>query len=265
MFTVASDRISRDCLRADRPNLHRPMNTRNRSLVLAVVAGIGLAPALPVVAAEAKPAAGAGLSETAAPGTQALEIPLPKPLFVGTPKVVKSTNLEKPREGKRPIHHVPAGTALLSAGAKATSSDQAPIIGNLDMVTDKDKEGGDGSILELAPGKQYVQVDLGKQAQIAALAFWHFHQDARVYRDVVVQVAEDPDFILGVVTLFNNDDDNSSGLGAGKDKEYIETHEGKLIDGKGAKGRYVRLYSNGNTSSDANHYIEVEVYGKALE
>ena len=28
------------------------------------------------------------------------------------------------------------------------------------------------------------------------------------------------------------------------------------------KGRYVRLYSNGNTSNDTNHYIEVEVYGR---
>jgi hypothetical protein len=110
-----------------------------------------------------------------------------------------------------------------------------------------------------------VQIDLGKMSQLAALVLWHFHQEGRVYRDVVVQVAEDPDFIMGVVTLFNNDDDNSSGLGAGKDKEYLETYEGKLLDGKGAKGRYVRLYSNGNTSSDANHYIEVEVYGKALE
>jgi hypothetical protein len=27
-------------------------------------------------------------------------------------------------------------------------------------------------------------------------------------------------------------------------------------------GRYVRLYSNGNTANTANHYIEVEVWGK---
>ena len=139
------------------------------------------------------------------------------------------------------------------------------MIGSLDQVTDNTKDGNDGSIVELAAGKQYVQIDLGKPAQLAALVVWHYHQDARVYRDVVVQVAEDPDFIMDVVTVFNNDDDNSSGLGAGKDMEYRENHEGKLMDGKGAKGRYVRLYSNGNTSSDANHYIEVEVYGKALE
>jgi hypothetical protein len=224
---------------------------------------LGLALTLPATAEDAKPAA--ALTTTGAPGTQALELQLPKPLFVGTPKNIKSKNLEKPLPGKRPIYQVPAGTVLLSAGKKVASSDQAPIIGSLELVTDKDKEAGDGSIVELAPGKQYVQIDLGKLVQLSALVVWHYHQDARVYRDVVVQVAEDPDFIMGVTTLFNNDDDNSSGLGAGKDQEYLETYEGKLLDGKSAKGRYVRLYSNGNTSSDANHYIEVEVYGKAPE
>jgi hypothetical protein len=82
-----------------------------------------------------------------------------------------------------------------------------------------------------------------------------------VYRDVVVQVSDDKDFINGVTTLFNNDHDNTSGLGVGKDKEYIETYEGKLVDAKGVKARYVRLYSGGNTSNDMNHYVEVEVYG----
>ena len=31
------------------------------------------------------------------------------------------------------------------------------------------------------------------------------------------------------------------------------------------KGRYVRFYSNGNTSNDLNHYIEIDVYGKPVE
>jgi len=236
---------------------------------VALATGIALGLAL-AVAAAAEPAplaatAVAALTTTAAPGTQALAIQLPKPLFVGTPKNLKSRNLEPVRAGKRPIYQVPADTVLLSAGCKVTSSDPAPLIGSLEMVTDKDKAGGDDSVVELAPGKQYVQIDLGKPAQLAALVVWHYHQDARVYHDVVVQVAADPDFITGVTTLFNNDDDNSAGLGAGRDKEYIENYEGKLLDGKTAKGRYVRLYSNANTSSDLNHYIEVEVYGKALE
>ena len=48
----------------------------------------------------------------------------------------------------------------------------------------------------------------------------------------------------------------------GKNYEYVETNEGRLIDCRGVKARYVRLYSDGNTSNDMNHYIEVEVYGK---
>ena len=38
--------------------------------------------------------------------------------------------------------------------------------------------------------------------------------------------------------------------GAGKDLNYVETYQGKLIDSKGANGRYVRLYINGNTTKE---------------
>jgi hypothetical protein len=79
---------------------------------------------------------------------------------------------------------------------------------------------------------------------------------------VVVQVADDPDFITNVHTIYNNDVDNSSGLGLGKDKEYYESFEGRLIDAKGVKGRYLKLFTNGSTSDDQNHYTEVEVYAK---
>jgi hypothetical protein len=81
----------------------------------------------------------------------------------------------------------------------------------------------------------------------------------------VIQASDDPDFITNVQTLFNNDHDNSSGQGVGKDMHYVETSEGKLIDAKGVQARYVRLYSNGNTNNDLNHYIEVEVFGKPVK
>jgi hypothetical protein len=80
-----------------------------------------------------------------------------------------------------------------------------------------------------------------------------------------VQTADDPDFITNVNTVFNNDHDNSAGMGVGKDKHYVETSEGKLVDAKGVQGRYVRLYSNGNNGNDLNHYIEVEVFGKPVK
>ena len=115
------------------------------------------------------------------------------------------------------------------------------------------------------PFKQHVQVDLEAEYEIYAILVWHFHKQAIVYFDVVVQVSNDPDFITDVTTVFNNDIDNSAGLGIGKDMHYVETSEGKLIDAKGIKAQYVRLYSNGNSSNDLNHYIEVEVFGRPAQ
>jgi hypothetical protein len=191
-----------------------------------------------------------------------LKTDLPKPLFVGTPVPIKVPNLEPEIKGKRPDFMVPAGTVNLAKGKKVTSSSGDPIIGSLDLITDGDKEGDEGSWVELDPGKQWVQIDLEKDANIYAVMLWHFHSQARVYFDVVVQVSDDPTFSKDVTTIFNADANNELGLGAGTDRPYIETYQGKLIDAKGVKGRYVRLYSKGNTTSKMNHYIEVEVFGK---
>ena len=191
-----------------------------------------------------------------------LKTKLPPPLFVGTPVPLNVPNLELPAKGKRPDFYVPAGTINLAKGRKVTSSDDKPDVGTLDMIVDGDKDGNEGSWVELGPGKQWVQIDLAKRANIYAVLIWHFHSQARVYRDVVVQVSDDPTFKAGVNTIFNSDFSNDLGLGAGKNLSYIETYQGKLIDAKGATGRYVRLYSNGNTANKLNHYIEVEVWGK---
>jgi len=191
-----------------------------------------------------------------------LKTDLPKPLFVGTEVPVKVPNLEHPLGTKRPDFLVPAGTVNLARGKKVTASDTEPVVGTLDLITDGDKEGDEGSWVELGPGKQWVQIDLETEANVSALIVWHFHSSARVYFDVVVQVSDDPAFSKNVTTVFNSDTQNHLGLGAGKDLLYIETYEGKLIDAKGVKGRYVRLYSNGNTINKLNHYIEVEVWGK---
>jgi F5/8 type C domain-containing protein len=191
-----------------------------------------------------------------------LKIELPKPLFVGTPVPVKLPNLEPARQGKRPDFMVPAGTTNLAAGKKVTSSDTEPVIGTLDLITDGDKAGDEGSWVELGPGKQWVQIDLGQSAEVYAILVWHFHSQARAYRGMVVQVSDDATFAQGVQTVFNSDYENVSGQGAGKDLAYMESYEGKLIDAKGVKGRYVRLYTNGNTTNKLNHYVEVEVFGK---
>lgn len=184
----------------------------------------------------------------------------PKPMFVGTPVPLNIPNLEKPNTN-RPAFMVPAGTVNLAKGKTVTASDSEPLLGSLDLLTDGDKSAEEGSYTEFGSGKQWVQIDLGAPGAIYAVYLWHFHLSPRVYHDVVVQVSDDPDFVTGVTTVFNNDHDNSSGMGVGSNLAYVETNHGKLIDAKGAKGRYVRLYSKGSTANGLNHYIEVEVFG----
>jgi hypothetical protein len=220
----------------------------------------GLSAGATATQAQEQQSASSGKSTEMAP----LPIKLPKPMFVGTPKNIQSANLEKITGKPRPPFMAPKGAANLASGRPVSSSDPAPVIGELEQITDGDKEAADGSYVELGPGRQYIQVDLGKSSEIYAIVVWHFHSQARVYHDVVVQISSDPDFISDVKTVFNNDHDNSSGMGVGQDKEYVETNDGRLFDTKGATARYVRLYSNGNTSNDLNHYIEVEVYGKPV-
>ena len=192
---------------------------------------------------------------------EVLQIPLPKPMFVGTPRNIRTANLETITGKPRGPFMVPVGTTLVSGNRRVTSSETQPVIGELDMLTDGEKEGGDGYFVELGPGPQWIQIDLRETYALHAIVAWHFHSQARVYRDVIVQVSDDRDFLRGVTTVFNNDHDNTAGLGAGKDKEYIETYDGRLFDPKGVTARYVRLYSAGNTANDMNHYVEVEVYG----
>ena len=195
-------------------------------------------------------------------GLVPLELKLPKPSFKGTPShIPPGTNLEEPRKGPRPPLLVPPGCKNVARGKPVTSSDNEPIIGNVKLVTDGEKEAREDAYVELGPRLQYVQIDLRDKYAIYGIVVWHYHASARVYHDVVVQLADDADFIENVRTVFNNDHDNSSGLGLGSDKEYWETYESKLIDAKGAVARYVRLYSKGSTADEQNHYVEVEVYG----
>lgn len=195
------------------------------------------------------------------PNKEELKLSLPKPMFVGTPRNIKTPNLELVTGKPRGPFFVAKGTKLLSLKKPVKSSDMQPVIGELSFVCDGEKSGEDGYFVELGPGKQWVQIDLGAPYAVGPILVWHYHSQARVYRDVVIQISDDKDFLKGVATVYNNDHDGSAGLGLGKDKEYIETNEGRLIDAKGARGRYVRLYSGGNTSNDMNHYVEVEVYG----
>ena len=229
---------------------------------------IGLAVLNSCAAADSpKPADGAANKPaTATGGLVPLEIKLPAPAFKGTPKDIQLSSYVEPLSDKpRPPMIVPAGLKNIAAGKKVTCSDKNATPDVLEKITDGDKESADQSIILLRKGTQYVQMDLGSPHELFAIVIWHAHNSPKVYRDVIVQIADDAEFTQKVSILFNNDQDNSSGLGAGTDREYFETNEGKLINAKGAKARYIRFYSKGSTESAMNEYTELEVYGRPAQ
>lgn len=152
---------------------------------------------------------------------------------------------------------VPAGaqTANLAAGKPVTGS---IAIQNAAFITNGDKNTANYAGLE--SGAQWIQIDLGQVYNLNHLNVWHYFGDGRTYRDVIVKVSTSANFSSGVTTVFNNDTNNSAGQGAGSDAEYAETSTGKSITFAPVAARYVRLWSNGSTSNQWNHYVEVEVY-----
>jgi len=224
---------------------------------------LGLKMALPLCITFALAAAA---STASAEDLVPLPLKLPAPAFKGTPKDVQTNSYTEPYPDKpRAPFMAPAGLKNLATGAKVTSSDKNATSAMLEKIVDGDKEATDESIIFLRKGTQWVQMDLGKPGEVYALLLWHAHNSAKVYHDVIVQAADDADFIENVRTIFNNDQDNTSGLGVGTDREFFETFEGKLIPVKGVKARYLRFYSKGSTESALNEYTEIEVYGKPAQ
>ena len=196
---------------------------------------------------------------------EVLKLELPEPYFGGTPLDYFGENLEEPNYKPRPAFEVPEGTTNIAKGKKVTSSVEKPEYGKLEFLVDGDKSYENKSLLGLAKGLQWVQVDLGEVCELYALTLWHFHEGDRVYFDVVVKVADDAAFTKNVRDVFNNDHDNSSKLGVGTDKEYIESYKSRFVDLKGVKAQYVRYYTHGSTHDEFNHYVETEIFGKPVK
>jgi len=186
------------------------------------------------------------------------------------PLDIRSPNLDSVRGGTvPPAIQVPvAGDKLLSQGCTVTSSVAEPCRGELAFITDGDKEcdENESNMVKIAQGVQWIQIDLGTSQVINAVCIWRYHPLPRVYRDLVVQLANDATFCQCMATVFNNDHDNSASLGKGTDKEYIDDYFGKTIAVPSVRARYVRVYSNGSfldrgAMDSFNYYTEIEVYG----
>jgi hypothetical protein len=193
-----------------------------------------------------------------------LILKLPSPAEKGTPKDIPlGSNVEPLSTNARPPMLVPAGLTNLAPGATVTCSDRNAGPDMLAKLADGEKEPADQNIVSLRKGLQWVQLDFGSPKDLFAVVIWHAYKADLIYHDVIVRVADDPDFMQNVRTLFNNDQANTAGLGAGADREYFESNEGKLINTKGARARCIRFYSKGSTDGALNEYTEIEVYGRA--
>lgn len=198
-----------------------------------------------------------------AAATEPLVLNLPLHTLKGTPEDIPSgPNIEPPSDKAPPPLMVPKGVKNVAAGKTVTSSAR-PFLGDLSQITDGKKDPSDDDAVEFKKGVQWVQVDLGKSYPIYAIAMWHDHRYIQAMHDVVLQVSDDPEFKTGVTTLYNNDVDNSAGLGVGTDREYFEMEFGRVVPAKGVKARYVRGYTRGGSQSSMNCWQEIEVY--ALE
>lgn len=202
-----------------------------------------------------------GLTPTAsAADLEPLPLKLPSPTLKGTPEDLPTgPNIEPMSEKARPAFMAPKGVKNVALGKPVTSPAQV-ITGELKQITDGDKEAFDDQVVEMKKGVQYVQVDLQDDFKIYAVVIWNDHRYVQTYNRVIIQVADDADFTKNVRTLYNNDFENKAGLGVGTDRQYFETKEGRLVDGKGEKARYVRWYTNGSNLSALNNRQEIEVF-----
>jgi hypothetical protein len=194
-----------------------------------------------------------------------LPVQLPPPAMKGTPQNMPSNTTALPLTDKpQPPFLAPKGVSNVALGKPVSSGDPNLIGGDLKQITDGKKQAYEENVVTLRRGLHWVQIDLQGEFSLYAIVLWHDFTTPVVVRDVIVQVSDDPEFKNGVVTLFNNDQKNSAGLGVGTDREYFEnslTGAGKVIDAKGTKAHYIRCYSKGSTDSALNTYIEVEAYG----
>ena len=168
-------------------------------------------------------ALGAVLSQAADAPTAPLVLNLPSHTLKGTPADLPTGANIEPVSDKPPTPiQVPKGVINVAAH-KPVKSSVVPFLGELSQITDGKREPSDDDAVEFKKGLQWVQVDLGDSYAIHAVAMWHDHRYVQVIHCVILQVSDDPTFKSGVTTLFNNDTENSSGLGIGTDREYFST------------------------------------------
>ena len=118
---------------------------------------------------------------------EVLKIDYPEPLVKGTEIPKGIPNLEKARKKNTApaSFKIPKGCENVAEGKYVTGSDEDPSEGDLDLIVDGDADGNE--IVQLKSGLQWVQIDLEDKFALYAIQLWHYHAEARVYNDVIIQ------------------------------------------------------------------------------
>src|SRR6266516_4708314 len=167
------------------------MKTSFESLLRPLTVSIASFIALAAMALSSQAADQAQAKNDAPSGAlEPLALKLPPPAFKGTPKDIQLSSYVEPLSDKpRPPMMVPPGLKNLAPSAKLSSSSTNTSQESLAKIVDGDTESSDQSIIFLRKGTQYVQMDLGSPCELFAIVIWHAHNSAKVYHDVIVQIA----------------------------------------------------------------------------
>jgi hypothetical protein len=106
--------------------------------------------------------------------------------LLGTPRAIsKVPNLEKAHWASLDRRFLaPAGNRECGAGqGPFTSSATEPAVGDLEMITDGNKAGTDGTYVELGPGRSVGGHRPEAEFNLYAITVWHYHkQGARLFQ-----------------------------------------------------------------------------------
>jgi len=208
-------------------------------------------------------------AKVAPKGMKIIRPRFPNPIFLSGPWGCTLPNIEYPPSP--PIKEFSAllETEIISI-AKPVTSSSPPIHGELAWINDDEAFPGDAGENEVWFNQLpcWVQIDLGSERIIDHVWFWHGQgtlsrrQTPELFEEVILQVSNDKDFQHEVTTLFNSDDDGSSGQGKGTDPTYMETNHGRCIAASGSKARYVRLWGGKAYSGGPCRFTEIIVWGR---
>ena len=123
-----------------------------------------------------------------------LPLVLPPPAMKGTPQALPTNTPALPMTSDpRPPFLAPKGVVNVALGKPVTASDTNLISGDLKQITDGKKEAFDENVVTLRRGLRWVQIDLQGECKLYAIVLWHEFSTPIVYRDVIVQLSDDPE------------------------------------------------------------------------